>query len=189
VKPKTNRAGNEKKSKKYDRCQTPHYALDPLIPFVPHKWLIWESASGDGQVATKLLLESYGVVESDLLTGQNFFEYEPDKWDCQITNPPYSVKFRWIARSYQLGKPWALLMPVEAMGAAKAQRLFDEYGIEIILLDKRVNFKMPDKGYEGKGAQFPTAWYTWGLGLGRSLTYGKITRYQDGHFYRGRSWP
>ena len=63
--------------------------------------------------------------------------------------------------------------------AAKAQHLFEKYGIEIILLSKRIDFKMPFKKWTGKGAQFPVAWYTWGLNIGNQLNFGKIRKYPN----------
>lgn len=178
-KPKTNRKGDEQTSYKYDQCQTPFYALDPLLSYLPEKAVVWEPASGEGNIARKLELHGYKVIATDLLTGQNFFSYEPESYDIVITNPPFSVKYRFIERCYELGKPFALLMPIDVFGAKQSQSQFERYGTEVILLDKRVNFKMPDKGYTGNGAQFSTAWFTWGLGIGSQLTYGKIVRYDD----------
>jgi len=180
MKPKTNRSGKTSKSATYDRCQTPFYAVDPILPYLKPEWVVWESAAGEGQIVAKLRVEGFTVLASDILTGTDFFDCSQVRWDVQITNPPYSTKYRWLERSYQLGKPFALLLPLETLGAAKGQRLFKEYGIEIILLDKRINFKMPNRGYSGSGAQFPTAWFTWGLGIGRDLTYATIQRYEDG---------
>ena len=180
MKPKQNAAGDTSQSLGYDRCQTPFYALDPLIPYLDKNALIWEPAAGDGHIVAKLTDERHMIFGTDILTGHNFFEYEPGEYDCQVTNPPYSIKYEWLKKSYELDKPFALLMPIEIMGAAKGQRLFQKYGVEIILLDKRVNFKMPNKGYGRSGAQFPTAWFTWRLGIGREITYACITRYSDG---------
>lgn len=179
MKPKQNSGRSLKKANNYDQCQTPYYALDPLIPYLP-KSILWESASGDGHIVEKLRLEGFNIIGSDILADQNFFEYLPDFWDCQITNPPYSIKYDWLKRSYELERPFALLLPLETLGAAKGQKLFGKYGIEVILLSKRVNFKMPFKGYNGGGAQFPVAWFTYGLKIGRQLTFGKLSYYQDG---------
>lgn len=179
MKPKANKLGKTSESHKYDRCQTPFYALDPLLPYLAQNLTIWEPAAGDGQIVAKLRLGGFKVVSSDLLYGQNFFNYSPSIWDCQVTNPPYSTKYQWLARSYQLGKPFALLLPLETLGASQGQKLFERYGIEVILLNRRVNFKMPDKGYTGGGAQFPTAWFTFGLGIGKSLSFAKINYYHD----------
>lgn len=111
MKPKTNRNGQINKPARFDSCQTPFYALDPLIPYLPKDWLIWESAAGDCHVVQKLTAEGFAIFGSDILSGHNFFTFSPERWDCQVTNPPYSIKYDWLKRSYELGKPFALYCP------------------------------------------------------------------------------
>jgi hypothetical protein len=177
-KPKINRAGNAYEPQGFDACQTPAYAIDPLLPYLNRDWTIWEPARGEGLLVDALYDGSfYTVLVSDLLTGQNFFEYEPaEQWDCLVTNPPYSIKYRWLERCYQLGKPFALLLPVETLGAKSAQIFFRTAGIEVIFLDRRVNFKMPNIGWQGSAAQFPVAWFTYGLKIGQQMTFAELTR-------------
>lgn len=175
---KTNRQGDMYKPKGYDLCQTPPYALGPLLGHLKYFPIVWESACGEGYLVRGLHaagLRSSEVVATDIQTGHNFFEWTPGRWDIMVTNPPYSVKYKWLARCYALGKPFALLMPVETLGAQKGQTLFERYGLELILLNRRVDFKMPNKGWDGAGAQFPVAWFTWGLQIGRELTYADVS--------------
>lgn len=175
MKNKTNRTGDEYVPQGYDSCQTPPEALDPLLPYLPREWRLWEPASGEGLLVDAFYDAGFSTVRaSDILTGQNFFQFEPAAWDALVTNPPYSIKYKWLERCYALGKPFALLLPVETLGAKTAQTLFREHGIEIIFMDQRVNFKMPYAGWEGGGAQFPTAWFCWGLGIGQQLTFARI---------------
>lgn len=180
MKPKSNRKGDGTKQSNLNTCQTPDYALDPLLPYITHLKTIWEPAAGQGYLSAALEKAGHVVVRSELLAGQDFFVYRPDEAvDGLVTNPPYNptaMKPKWIDRCYALGLPWANLMPVETLGSGEAQRLFDRYGMELILLDKRVNFKMPYKGWGGKGAQFPVAWFTSGLNIGRPITYAHIYR-------------
>jgi len=179
MKPKSNRRGDPKKSNGFDRCQPPAYALDPLLLHLRKDWIIWEPAAGEGNIVNTLKARGHIVVGTDILSNHNFFEWTPPQWDCIVTNPPYSVKYEWLHCCYRLGKPFALLLPVETMGAAKAQRLFEQYGFELMLLNRRVNFKMPNKEYAGGGAQFPTAWFTHGLDIGRPITFSKIVIRND----------
>lgn len=161
-----------------DACQTPAYALDPLLPYLSLDWTIWEPAAGEGLLVEALYDSGFyenRVIAGDILTGQNFFDYQPDGWDCLVTNPPYSIQFQWLERCYQLTKPFALLLKVETLGTKTAQELFDQHGVEVIFVSPRINFKMPNKGWDGGGAQFPTAWYTWGLNIGRQITFAKVT--------------
>ncbi|MBN1430421.1 MAG: hypothetical protein JXB07_18775, partial [Anaerolineae bacterium] len=53
--PQTNRAGDMEEPQGFDDCQTPPYALDPLLPYLSHEWTIWEPARGDGQLVETLL--------------------------------------------------------------------------------------------------------------------------------------
>ncbi len=171
-KPKTNRAGDPNRALKMDACQTPAYAVGPLLPFLKPEWTLWESAAGEGLLAAAMRKGGFTVLETDILTGQNFFQTMPPYGvDAQVTNPPYSVKFHWLARSYQLNIPFALLMPVEVLGAKSAQRLFRKHGLEVIFLDDRVDFKMPNQGWNGLGAKFPVAWFTNGLHIGKDMTF------------------
>lgn len=160
-----------------DRCYTPGYALDPLLPYLPKR--LWESASGDGHMVRALESAGHDVYASELQRGENFFTHTPPcEWDAQVTNPPYSSKYFWIERSYMLGKPFALLMPLETLGTWSAQKYFRKYGVEVLLLNKRVNFYMPNMGLSGSGANFPVAWFCWQL-LPAPIVYGSIVVRSD----------
>jgi hypothetical protein len=174
-KPKSNEKGNPKR----DQCQTPPRALWPLLPYVNKSWRVWEPCAGKGNLVRGLV--RYGirnVVKGDILTGQNFFDpkSEPAIWDAQITNPPFSIKYKWLKRSYELGKPFALLVPVDTLGAKTAQALFSRYGVEVIFMNERINYEMPNIGFSGSGAQFASIWITWGLDIGRQMTFAKLVK-------------
>jgi len=174
MKPKTNTTDIPAR----DQCQTPPYALNPLWPYLRKEWRIWEPAAGEGLMVDALRKRGHDVEASDVLTGRDFFKYAPESFDAIVTNPPYStsIKFRWMRRCYMLGKPFALLVPLETIGAKSAQRLMDKHGFELILMDKRVDYKMPDVGWKGKGAQFPSIWFTWGLKIGQQVTLAKLDK-------------
>lgn len=87
-----------------DRCQTPPYALDPILPHINKTWTIWEPARGEGNIARTLDYHGYTVIGTDILTGEDFFDTTVEHWDCIVTNPPYSIKYLWLERCYQLGK-------------------------------------------------------------------------------------
>jgi len=173
MKPKKSRAANQYTPQGHDLCQTPAYALDPLLPYIAKDKTIWEPAAGEGLLAGAIESAGHSVVTSELQRGQNFFQYQPPQWDVLVTNPPYTIKFKWMARCYELGKPFALLIPGDAILAASAQILMQRYGYEIMLLDKRVDFKMPEKGWEGSGAQFSVIWFCWKL-LPEQVMFGKL---------------
>lgn len=169
-KPKKNVKADVTKVNSVDICQTPPHALEPLYPYVKKDWHIWESACGPEKILVNTLRDKgYSVWATDLLYGQeyNFFSTGPIKYDIQITNPPYSVKYEWIEHSFALGKRFALLVPYETHASARFQKLFAKYNgkpwqIEILAPERRIVYKMPYKGWDSS-PQMPTCWITWGL--------------------------
>ncbi len=163
MKPKQNNKGGA-----LDNCYTPPHALLPITHHLLRgpKQEIWESAPGELFMVEAICNQLPGVVVT--YGDKDFFTWQPDRWSMQITNPPYSRKFEWLRRSYALGKPFALLLPVESIGAKQGNTLIAEFGAEFILFTKRINFHMPNKGYEGS-AQFPVLWWTYGLNLGKQI--------------------
>jgi hypothetical protein len=174
-----NQGADPHKSDPRDRCYTPAYALDPLLPYLPPGAVVWESAAGDGHLVRALESAGRTVYASELTQGHNFYTHAPPvSWGVQVTNPPYSTKYQWIEHSYRLGRPWALLMPLETLGAWSAQRHFRAHGVEVLVLNKRVNFYMPNMGLDGGGANFPVAWFCWKL-LPAPMVWGEIVPRAD----------
>jgi len=152
-----------------DDFQTPPEALVPLLPYIPKDWVIWECAQGFGWLTKGLIFNGYKVIGSDILTGQDYRMWQPDEWDIAVTNPPYAIKQQFLERAYMLGKPFAFLLPLTTFETGKRQMLFDKYGLEVIFLDKRINFRTPSG--KGSGSWFATAWFTNGLNIGKQMTF------------------
>lgn len=150
--------------------QTPPEALSPLLPYLKKEWVIWECAEGEGNLVKGLEDKGFSVVGTDIEIGSDFLR-DPiiNGFNCIITNPPYSLKQQFLERCYEIGKPFALLLPLTTLETKKRQNLFNEYGIEIIFFPKRINFKTPSG--KGSGSWFATAWFTWGLNIGKELTF------------------
>jgi hypothetical protein len=155
-----------------DIFQTPPDAVGYLAPYLLDGMVIWESASGYGLLARCLREHGHTVITSDIMTGQDFFEYEPDDfWDIQITNTPYSIKDKWLKRSFEIGKPFALLLPVNALHSVGRCNMFREHGIQLVIPPKRINFITPSG--EGSGAWFPVMWFCYKLELENDLIFAE----------------
>lgn len=143
---------------------TPSYAIPPIIPYLPPGCTIWESAAGEGLLADALEIYGFTVIRSDILTGQNYFDDRcvPNDYAVEITNVPFSLKYRWIETAYRRGKPFCLLMPSDTLFAARAQRLFQRFGWSMLIPSQRIDFKTPHKGWDSS-AQMNTSWFLWGL--------------------------
>lgn len=138
---------------KFDDLYTPSYAIKPLLKYIPRNITVWECYDFGKSEITRLLKEhGCEVISTD--KEENFFEYIPDKhFDMIITNPPYSLKDDFIKKCYEWNKPFCLLLPITALEGKTRGKMFRKYGIELIVLDKRVDFN-------GKGScWYNTSWF------------------------------
>lgn len=169
------------KSNSPDNFQTPGHALDCLLPHVPKRWKIWKPAFGNGNLLKHLNTLGYCVIGTDIIDGCDFMnpKHIANRFadiDCIITNPPYSIKDAWIARCFELGKPFALLLPVSVFDSRRRREMFQKHRIELIFPDGRINFETPnhtERAAVGKksASWFYTFWLTHGLKIGRQLTF------------------
>jgi len=155
-----------------DDFQTPEWPVEALIKAVnlSKNDIVWEPACGKGNIVSTLTNNGYVAFGTDITDGADFFTYQPDqKFDVIITNPPYSLKDRFLDRCYQLHRPFALLLPLTALEGIKRQKMYRDNGIQIIFLPRRVNFETPSG--QGKGSWFATAWFTWGFDLPSDIVF------------------
>lgn len=174
---KSKRPPTQKKAKKGegDDFQTPPYAIWPLLDYINIYWNIWEPACGKGNIVKFFREWGYKCEGTDILNGRDFLKDRPLlNYDVIITNPPYSLKTEFIARCYELEKPFALLLPYTALESPERQKYYKERDPQLILMDTRVKFETPSG--EGSGSWFPVMWLTWGLGLPKQLNWAEINK-------------
>lgn len=186
TKPKTNYSTPDGEINPKDTFQTPAYALDPLLPYIERFDRVWESAHGQGYLVRALCRAGKTVIASDLATGCDFFHCAwmdtdiPDELrpQCQITNVPFSRKFDWIARSIMRtprSQAFALLVPSDVLFAGqKCIPLIERYGLEMLVPTQRIKFCTPERGWDDSRPQMNCGWLTYGLNIGRRLTYVKL---------------
>jgi len=145
---------------KSDEYYTPAYALDPLLPYLLKGATIWEGAWGRGHLAGHLKQAGFRVAGSPKM---DFLQEQPRRWDILVTNPPYSQprKDEFIARAYSLGKPFALLLPIDALSGEYRHQFYRERGLELLVPNRRIDFIVD--GEQTDAANFATAWFCWRL--------------------------
>ena len=153
-----------------DNFQTPSWILEPLYPYL--KSIVWEPAYGKGNLFNELVRHDFCVVGTDIIEGDDFLAMKIfPEFNCIVTNPPYTLKDEFLSKCYEINKPFALLLPLTALEGIKRQNLYRKYGLEMILLPRRVEFTTPS-GKVG-GSWFATAWFTNGFHIGKELTFWK----------------
>lgn len=160
----------------YDEFYTPSEAVRMIVPFIPpNVKTIWECTAVEGsQIVEVLRSLGYRVIATHMNDGFDFFRYEPPSYHMNITNPPYSLKDKFLKRAYELGKPFMFLLPITSLAGTKRNHLFREHGIQLLIPDQRFNFKK-----EGSGAWFQTSWFTHGLNLEQDLNFISLKDFQQ----------
>ena len=181
TKPKKNQPETPNEVQGKDLFQTPKYAVDLLIPFIPKNITnIWECAAGDGKISDRLKRNGYIVSITDIRYDDNngnynFISDNPislHRNTAIITNPPYSLKRKFYERCREYGVPFALLIPCDyCLWIIDAIR---NDGAEKIIPTRRINYITPSG--RGSGSQFHSCWFTWGFNLGKSEIFLDLTK-------------
>lgn len=179
-KPKTNYRAASGTGDLRDSFQTPAYALEPLLPYLRQAGIatVWESAHGAGLLGDALLQADFDVIATDILTGHDYFTMSPPpRYDAEVTNVPFSHKYRWLEYACQRNKPFALLMPSDMLFAGRdAQPLIRRYDVRLLVPDKRIDFKTPHLGWADSSAQMHTSWVTRDLGVPERVTFCALNK-------------
>ena len=154
-----------------DNFYTPEYAINPIIPYLNKSWQIWECCNGGGNMSSILEKNDLTCIKSDILTGEDFLTSNRTDFSAIVTNPPFSLKDKFLAKCFESNKPFALLLPLTALEGKFRQSLYKKYGVQVILMNKRVNYMNHEKG---NGCWFASAWFTHGLNLPKDLNFVEL---------------
>lgn len=132
------------RSKNGDERYTSSYAVKPLLEFIPSEKTIWCPFDKECSAFVNVFEKSgYNVIYSHIDYGQDFFCYEPKKWDIMISNPPFSKKDAVLRRAYELNKPFALLLPANSIQGKTRFRIFKN-DVQMLCFDQRIGFMDSD---------------------------------------------
>lgn len=148
---------------------TPREAIIPILKCLDKDKIYWECTDfGDSNIRKVMVENGFKVIatrkeEFDFLKDDPLF-----KFDVIITNPPYSLKNKFIKRCYELNKPFMLLLPLTALEGKERGKLYRQNGIELIVLDKRINFMK-----EKNNVWFNTSWFCYKI-CKQQLNFEKV---------------
>lgn len=140
---------------KNDECHTPLNGVMPILKYIPKNKIIWCPFDEKESNFVKEISKQNEVVYSHIRTGQDFFEYEPDRWDIIISNPPFTNKRKYFERALGFNKPFALIMSLTWLNDSAPKQLFMEKGLQLLMFDKRMKFNNLDK------ITFSSAYFCW----------------------------
>ena len=149
-----------------DEFYTPLYAIEPIVEYIKPASKIWCPFDTDESwYAKRFAALGHEVVATHINNGQDFFSLEPPACDYIISNPPYSSKTEVLARLFEIGKPFAMLVGV--VGLFESQKRFDLFRhnrFEIMYLNRRVSyFKDYDEQKPSLNPPFSSAYICSGI--------------------------
>jgi hypothetical protein len=144
---------------KYDNYVTSKEGWDVVKKYIPENLKIWCPFYHGGEV------EDYFNYGNIIHANKDFFTWQPEEdWDIICDNPPYSIKKNVIKRCVELGKPFALLMPMDTM----ERQYFRSYIIDnpeirfsIVIPRNRIKF-LKDGKFAGSNPTI-TLWYLFNI--------------------------
>lgn len=183
TKPKLNQAETPTEIQSRDLFFTPNYATELLVPYIPKRITkVWEPACGiQKKISGVLHSRGYTTVSEDLYMGpeSNFLESFPparlDRSWAVITNPPYSIKNKFIQRAIELDVPFAFLIPFDMSGFLA--KCFYEYSCQGLVPTRRIAYITPT-GKQGSTSspQFHSFWLTRDFELPNQLEFVDLTK-------------
>lgn len=136
-----------------DEYYTPSVLVQPIIQYIPKGSTVWcPFDTKDSEYVLMLREAGFTVVHSHIWDGKDFFEYEPDHFDCVVSNPPFSLKLQVLERLYSFKKPFALLMGLPILNHQEIGEYFLDKSLQLLVLDKKVSFN-------GKTASFNNSYF------------------------------
>ncbi|MDD3238244.1 MAG: hypothetical protein PHV37_09135 [Candidatus Gastranaerophilales bacterium] len=132
---------------KNDECYSKRYAVEPLLEFLePFRGkTIWCPFDTEKSEFVKVFKEKgFNVVFSHIKNGQDFYDYEPEKWDLLISNPPFTNKRFIFERALSFNKPFALIMNVAWLVDSAPAQLFKNRDLQLLIFENRMDFDRPD---------------------------------------------
>lgn len=166
-----------KRSSSSDDFYTPDWAIEILEPYIKKDWKIWECCAGTGNIVRFFKEREFDIFGTDLKTGEDFLVSNREDFGCIITNPPFSLKDKFLEKCYSYKKPFAMLLPLTALEGKFRQSLYRKHGVQVILFDKRVNYQ----GHNGdNGCWFPSCWICFNMELPRDLNFVQVNSSEEG---------
>ena len=146
-----------------DECYTPHYAVKPILKYIPKDAIVWCPFDTDKSEFVKQISKEHNVIYSHLSYKEHFFQWEPMiEWDMIISNPPFTNKRKYFERALSFNKPFALIMTNTWLNDSAPMKLFKDKDLQLLMFDKRMKFNSPD-GRSNNKITFSSSYYCYNM--------------------------
>ena len=124
-----------------DEYYTPGILVEPIIKYIPKGSVVWCPFDTEkSEFSIKLKEAGFSVINSHIWEGKDFFHYEPEHYDCIVSNPPFTRKLEVLTRLYEIGKPFAMILGLPILNYQEVGSFFLERDLQLLIVDKKVSF-------------------------------------------------
>jgi len=151
--------------KNRDEWYTQKKAVDYLMQFLPSPkkcGVIWDPSPGPfgtrNSITWLLADKGYDVI----VTKEDFMKVDaPPHSNVRliITNPPFSLKNKFIWKSMELGLPYLFLLPLHSLDSEIRCGWWRSYGLQLFIIPEHLSFT-DDNGKSSK-CSFNISWFGW----------------------------
>jgi hypothetical protein len=146
-----------------DEYYTPKVLVEAIVPYIPVGKVVWCPFDTEDSEFVHAFRERHEVVYSHIWEGKDFFEYEPERYDFIVSNPPFTRKLEVLSRLYLLGKPFAMVLPLPMLNYQEVGDFFLDKELQLLVVNKKVSF-------DGNTASFNNSFFCRGV-LPRDLVF------------------
>ena len=127
---------------KNDERLTPDYGVRPIIKYIPKNAVVWcPFDTKESEFVKQIRANGNKVIYSHISNGQDFYTWEPkERWDCIVSNPPFTAKRQIFERALSFNKPFALIMSNTWLNDAAPKQLFKEKDLQLLMFEQRMKF-------------------------------------------------
>lgn len=145
-----------------DECYTLDYAVKPILKYLPKDKIIWCPFDTEkSQFYIQLVKGGWRVIRSHISDGKDFYEYEPEKWDILVSNPPFTNKRKIFERALSFDKPFALIMSNTWLNDSAPKQLFKTKDLQLLMFSERMKFE--NNGVIDKKITFSSSYFCYKL--------------------------
>ncbi len=146
---------------KNDECLTLNYAVKPILKYIPKDFIVWCPFDLEtSEFVKQIRANGNKVISTHIINGQDFYTYEPkEKWDCIISNPPFTNKRKIFERALSFNKPFALIMSNTWLNDSAPKQIFKEKDLQLLMFEERMKFK--NDGKVNNKITFSSSYYCW----------------------------
>lgn len=124
-----------------DECYTPKYVVDEIIKYLPKDKVYWLPFDRDDSEFVNVLRDNgYTYINSHIDYGQDYYNFEPPRWDIMLSNPPFTNKRKIFERALSFNKPFALIMSNTWLNDSAPKVLFKDKDLQLLMFRNRIKF-------------------------------------------------